>query len=96
MVPWDVCIMPKDKRGLGSIDVATHKSILVAMWVVRCLEGSFPSQVLLRHWFLSMQHIGKIKGGGRLCDIMSAPHRFQISSSSIFRSIWSTSRKVTR
>jgi hypothetical protein len=42
MVPWDVCIMPKDEGGLGLIDVATQGTILVAKWVVRCLEGTSP------------------------------------------------------
>jgi hypothetical protein len=42
MVPWAVCIMPKDEGGLGLIDVATQGNILAAKWVVRCLEGSSP------------------------------------------------------
>lgn len=42
MVLWDVCIMPKDEGVLGLIDKATQMSILVAKWVVHCLEGSSP------------------------------------------------------
>jgi hypothetical protein len=48
MVPWDVCIMPKDEGGLGLIYMVTPWIIIAAMWVVRCLEGSSPWQVFLR------------------------------------------------
>lgn len=39
MVPWDVCIIPKDVGGLGLIDVETQGSILAAKWVVQCLTN---------------------------------------------------------
>jgi hypothetical protein len=94
MVPWDVCIMPKDEGGLGLIDVATQGYILEAKWVVRCLENTSPWQVLLRHRLLSAQHVGKIKGQFGLCDILFLPHNFQIAGSFIFRSIWAAWRKV--
>jgi hypothetical protein len=49
-----------------------HKgSILAAKWVVRCLEGTSPWQVLLWHRLLSTQHVGKIRGLFGLCDILS-------------------------
>lgn len=49
MVPWDVCTIPKEEGGLGLIDVATQGSILAAKWVVKCLEGGAPWQVMFRH-----------------------------------------------
>lgn len=52
MVPWDAYIMPKDESGVGSIDVATEGSILATKWVVRCLEGLSPWQVLMQHKLL--------------------------------------------
>lgn len=49
MVPWDVCMIPKDEGILGLIDVATQGSILAAKWLTRCFEGSSPWQVLMQH-----------------------------------------------
>lgn len=79
--------MPKGDEGLGLIDVMTHGSIQVTKCVAWCLEGPFPSQVILRHRFLLAHHIGKVKGDFGLCDIILAPHSFQIVGSFIFRSI---------
>lgn len=42
MVPWDVCIMPKNEGGLGLMDVVTQGSILATKWAVICLDGSSP------------------------------------------------------
>lgn len=61
MASWDVCMMPKDDGGLGLIDVSTHVSILASKWVVRCLEGSSPWQLLTWHRILTTQHVGKVR-----------------------------------
>jgi hypothetical protein len=94
MVPWVVCIMHKDEGGLGLIDVATQGNILVAKWVVKCLKGSSPWQVLMRNILISSQHTNKVKGQFDLCDIISTPHNFHISRSFIFRSIWTTWKRI--
>jgi hypothetical protein len=86
--------MPKDEGGLGLIDVVTQGNILAAKWVVRCLEGSSPWQVLMWHRLISAQHVGRVKGQFDLCDIISTPHNFHISGSFIFRSIWTAWRRV--
>jgi hypothetical protein len=87
MVPCDVGIMSKDKGGLGLIDVRTEGSILEANWVVKCLQGSSPLQVLLRHRLLLMQHVGRTRRPLELCDIISTPHSFRLDGSVIFKSI---------
>jgi len=88
-VPWKVCTFHKEECGLGLIDMETHGSILVATWVVKCLEGSSPWQVLMRHKLLLAHHVDKVKGEFSLCDIISAPHYFHIVGSFIFKSILS-------
>ena len=52
MVPWDICTMAKDKDYLGLIDVETQGNILATKKVVRCVEGSSPSKVLMGHMLL--------------------------------------------
>lgn len=39
-MPHDVCVMAKGEGILGLIVVETKGSILVAKWVIICLEGS--------------------------------------------------------
>ena len=79
--------MLKDDGGLGLIDIATHGCILVVKWVVRCLEGCAPWHILLRHYLLTTQHSGRIKGSFDLCDIISSPHIFYVVGYFIFKSI---------
>jgi hypothetical protein len=73
MVSWKVCIMPKDEGGIGLVDVATLGSMFATKWVVRCLDGSSSSQVLLRHGLHTTQHNSKIQGSFRLCNIIPIP-----------------------
>ena len=87
MVPWDVCIMPKDEEGLGLIDIQTHGFILEAKWVAICVEGCAPWKILLIHHILSAQHSGTIKGFFYLCDIVYFPHIFNVASNFIFKII---------
>lgn len=47
MVHWEVCTMPKEDSGLDLIDVVTHGRILVAKWIVKCLECFASWQILL-------------------------------------------------
>ena len=61
MVPCDVCTFPKDEGGLSLIAIATQGSTLAAKWVVRCLEGSSPLHILMRHRILIAQHVSKVK-----------------------------------
>ena len=94
MVPWVVCIMSKDKIGLGLMDVVTQGKILVAKWVVWCLEGSSPWQVLMRNILISTHNVGKVKGQFDLFDIIFSPHKFNVSGSFVFMSIWTAWRRV--
>jgi hypothetical protein len=88
MVPWNINITPKDEGGIRLIDIVTLGIILDAKWVVPCLEGCSPWQVLLRHGLLMTQHNGKVRGSFGLCDIISTTEIFQVSSSFIIKSIW--------
>ena len=62
MVPWDIRTMAKEKDYLGLIDVETQGNILATTKVVRCVEGSSPSKVLMVHMLLMTQNVGKVKG----------------------------------
>lgn len=93
-MPWGVCTMLKDEGGLGLIDIATHGCILESKWVVRCMEGSAPHKILLRHCLLLAQHSGRIKGTFDLCGIISSSHSFHVLGSFIFKSIWGAWKKV--
>jgi hypothetical protein len=76
------------------IDIAIQGSILAAKWVVRCLDGCSPGQVLLSHHLLTAQHIHRIRGFFGLCDIISAPHSFEVSGSFLIRGLWVAWGKV--
>jgi hypothetical protein len=84
----------KDEGCLGLIDIATQGSILATKWVVRCLEGCSPWQLMLRRHLLMGQHISNIRGSFILHDIISTPHSFQVSISFIIISISPSWRKV--
>ena len=44
MVSWDACIFLKVEDVLGLISVASQDEVLVAKWIVKCLECLAPSQ----------------------------------------------------
>ena len=73
MVHSNMRFTTKDEGGLGMNDVATQCSISTSMWVVRCLEGSSPWQILMQHMSPTAWHVGKVKGQCDLCDIILAP-----------------------
>lgn len=65
--PWSlgmfaIFIMPKDKGGLCLIDVSTQGNILAAKWVIRCLKGSSPWQVLMRYRLLFAPMLARSEG----------------------------------
>jgi len=45
MVPWDVCIKPKDVGGIVMLDVENHGIILTSKWVAQCLTN-FPTKLI--------------------------------------------------
>ena len=52
MVPWGIRTIAKEKDYIGLIDIETQGNILATKKVVRCVEGSSPSKVLMGHMLL--------------------------------------------
>jgi hypothetical protein len=53
--------------------VSCPRCILVANWVIRCLDGTTPWQVLFQHWIGTSQHVGKVQVYFYLCDTIFPP-----------------------
>lgn len=75
--------MTKDDESLRLIHIENQGCILVAKWVIRCLEGCAPWSMFLIHLHLIDQPSGRSKGSFQLCDIISSPHSFQVVGSSL-------------
>jgi hypothetical protein len=77
MVPWHVCINPKNEGRLSLIDVTSQGTVLMVKWVVKGLNANAPSKVLLRHRILQAQPNVKVRGSFGLCDIIASPNMFK-------------------
>ena len=94
IAPWRVCIMLNDEINPSFINTSTHNNILDTTWVTKCLEVCFAQKVLFLHNILMTQRIARIKRSFGLCDIISCPCNFQVSSIFIIESIQATWEKV--
>ena len=86
--------MKKDEVGLGVIDIATHGCILVAKWVVKCVDKCTSWPIFLIHCPLSYHHSGRMRGYFGLCDMISSPHSFHVVGSFILKIISGAWKKV--
>ena len=84
---WTHCIQPRDKGGLGIIDLDTQGICLNTKWIGRALEGDMPCKYLVLY-YIQTTNFGKSLNMVRWQDKLLLVPYFKTHGSTPFNSIW--------